>query len=142
VSDYISIFEPYKETYRQNNEYVCTVKETYKDSSLEVFRSEMDKYKAMTLDFQGIPAKATVGIMEVDSKIIRTRLMPSPLQCLFAIRELLPELMEEGASSLLDELGGLIPHITGTSASVEDFVLKKKAVVAAHEHMGRFREVR
>ncbi|CAM9163466.1 unnamed protein product, partial [Choristocarpus tenellus] len=81
-----------------------------------------------------------VGIMEVDSEQIRTQLMPSPVQCLHAIRELLPELIEGGSSVLLDELGGMIPHITGVSASVEDFILKKKAVIAAHEHMHRFRE--
>lgn len=127
--------------------------------------------------------------MEVDSERMRMRLMPSPVQCLNAIKvgvdagseygqrstmaiganektshhpaprrfcavhafttsivrlvvnytcllcnqELLPELMEAGSGALLDELDAIIPHISGGSASVEDFVAKKKAVAAAHQ---------
>lgn len=48
-------------------------------------------------------------------------------------QELIPELMESGSGALLDELDTIIPHISGGSASVEDFVAKKKAVTAAHQ---------
>lgn len=41
--------------------------------------------------------------------------------------------MEAGSGALLDELDAIIPHISGGSASVEDFVAKKKAVAAAHQ---------
>lgn len=41
--------------------------------------------------------------------------------------------MEAGSGALLDELDTIIPHISGGSASVEDFVAKKKAVTAAHQ---------
>lgn len=41
--------------------------------------------------------------------------------------------MEAGSGALLDELDAIIPHISGGSASVEDFVAKKKAVSAAHQ---------
>ncbi|CAN0447667.1 unnamed protein product, partial [Laminaria digitata] len=44
-----------------------------------------------------------------------------------------PELLEAGSGALLDELDAIIPHISGGSASVEDFVAKKKAVGAAHQ---------
>ena len=118
--------------------------------------------------------------MEVDSEHMRMRLMPSPVQCLNAIKvgrslpknttlpvspvesspcttkkacpprrktwfyfsqELLPELMEAGSGALLDELDAIIPHISGGSASVEDFVAKKKAVSAAHQDNPRHVEV-
>lgn len=49
------------------------------------------------------------------------------------MKELIPELMEAGSGALLDELDTIIPHISGGSASVEDFVAKKKAVTAAHQ---------
>ncbi|CAM9108105.1 unnamed protein product, partial [Hapterophycus canaliculatus] len=133
VDDYIQVFEPYRETYRANNEHMTKVKEAYTNSSLEDFRNDVEKYKGMTEEFETIPARATVGIMEVDSEHMRMRLMPSPVQCLNAIKELLPELMETGSGALLDELDAIIPHISGGSASVEDFVAKKKAVATAHQ---------
>ena len=55
-------------------------------------------------------------------------LLAFPLQ-----QELIPELMEAGSGALLDELDAIIPHISGGSASVEDFVAKKKAVAVAHQ---------
>ena len=45
----------------------------------------------------------------------------------------MPELLEAGSGALLDELDAIIPHISGGSANVEDFVAKKKAVGAAHQ---------
>lgn len=54
------MFEPYRETYRANNEHMTKVKEAYADSSLQEFRSTVDKYKGMTEEFDAIPARATV----------------------------------------------------------------------------------
>lgn len=65
-------------------------------------------------------------------QMLRSRTMNAllafPLQ-----QELIPELMEAGSGALLDELDAIIPHISGGSASVEDFVAKKKAVAVAHQ---------
>ncbi|CAM9277540.1 unnamed protein product [Ascophyllum nodosum] len=135
VEDYIRVFEPYSETFEANNEHAENAKHVYTNSTpLEEFRNSADKYKKMAEEFEGIPARATVGIMDVDSEHMRMRIMPSPLRCLSAIKELLPELLEAGSVALLDELDALIPHITGSSASVEKFVAKKRAVVAAHQN--------
>ena len=59
----------------------------------------------------------------------------------FVQQELLPELLEAGSGALLDELDAMIPHISGGSANVEDFVAKKKAVIAAHQDNPRHVEV-
>ena len=60
VEDYIQVFEPYRETYKANNEHMTKVKEAYTNSSLEEFHHDVDKYKGMTEDFESIPARATV----------------------------------------------------------------------------------
>ena len=54
----------------------------------------------------------------------------------------MPELLEAGSGALLDELDAIIPHISGGSTSVEDFVAKKKAVGAAHQDNPRHVQVR
>lgn len=71
-------------------------------------------------------------------------LQPPPPAPMFACtpKELLPELLEAGSTALLDDLDAMIPHISGGSASVEDFVAKKKAVLAAHQDNPRHVEVR
>lgn len=60
VEDYIQVFEPYRETYKANNEHMTRVKEAYTNSSLEEFHNDVEKYKGMTEDFESIPARATV----------------------------------------------------------------------------------
>lgn len=60
VEDYIRVFEPYRETYKANNEHMTIVKTAYANSSLEEFRATVEKYKGMTEDFEAIPSCATV----------------------------------------------------------------------------------
>ena len=60
MEDYIKVFEPYRETYKANNEHMTKVKEAYTNSSLEEFHNDVEKYKGMTEDFEAIPARATV----------------------------------------------------------------------------------
>ena len=60
VEYYIRVFEPYRETYKANNEHMTMVKSTYANSSLQEFREAVDKYKGMTDDFEAIPSCATV----------------------------------------------------------------------------------
>lgn len=55
------MFEPYRETFKANNEHMTMVKSTYANSSLQEFRDAVDKYKGMTDDFEAIPSCATVG---------------------------------------------------------------------------------
>lgn len=60
VEDYIQVFEPYRETYKANNEHMNNVKDAYTNSTLGEFRQAVNKYKGMTEDFEAIPAGATV----------------------------------------------------------------------------------
>lgn len=60
VEDYIRVFEPYRDTYKANNEHMTMVKDTYANSSLQEFRDAVDKYKGMAEDFEAIPSCATV----------------------------------------------------------------------------------
>jgi dynein heavy chain, axonemal len=132
VEDYIGVFEEFRSMFIENNTYVSCITTALSDSPLEVYRDEIEKYKAMTAHFESIPVSCTVGFLEVDSAAMRTRLMPSPLKCLQAIKELLPQLMKKTASQLLDQLGAIIPVISGVASSVEDFVRKKHTVTSAH----------
>ncbi|CAM9986779.1 unnamed protein product, partial [Laminaria digitata] len=60
VENYIRVFEPYRETYKANNEHMTVVKSAYANSTLEEFRRAVDKYKGMTEEFEAIPSVATV----------------------------------------------------------------------------------
>lgn len=127
ADQYVEVFAPFRQTFLANAEYVENVKSVYRSSELSDIVSAIAKYRAQAGDFETIPFSATIGILFVDSKDLKTLLMPSPVRCLFAIQKLLPELMNEAAKSLISELGRVLPVVNGVPNTVEEFVRKKKA---------------
>lgn len=61
----------------------------------------------------------------MDSRHLKLGLMPSPVQCLLALKAQLPNLMAMAAADLLGEVSHLLPVVTGSPSSVEQFVKKK-----------------
>ena len=60
----------------------------------------------------------------VDSKIMRTKLLPSPQQCLSAIQHYLPELMSTRSKALLSDVETRVTVLQSQPADVEPFVEK------------------
>ena len=105
VEEYVQRFAPYKDTFFENHAYTDNIREIYKDVDLKVYRAEIEKYRDQVTDFENdIPYSADIGVIHVDSEDLKMRLMPSPVQCLYALKSLLPELMDAGFKTLLDEL--------------------------------------
>ena len=114
VEEYVQRFAPYKETFFENHAYTDNIREIYKDVDLKVYRAEIEKYRDQVTDFENdIPYSADIGVIHVDSEDLKMRLMPSPVQCLHALKSLLPELMDAGFKTLLDELQTVLPVVTG-----------------------------
>ena len=63
----------------------------------------MTKYNEQTKNFEGTPHSATVGVMCADASGLRNRLLPPPVQCLVALRELLPQMMRDASKALLGD---------------------------------------
>ncbi len=82
------------------------------------------KYKGQLTNFQDIPFSADVGIVLVDSKDLRVKLLPSPHRCLEAIRTMLPVLMKQMSESLLNDVVKRLAVLASHPQDVEPFVQK------------------
>ena len=132
VRAYVERFAPYKATFFENSGYVDNIREIYKDVDLKVYKAEIEKYGGQVGEFEeNIPYSADIGVFHVDSEELKMKLMPSPVACLYALKSLLPELMDAGFASLLDELQTVLPVVMGSPTTVETFVEKKKVVAEA-----------
>jgi hypothetical protein len=96
---------------------------------LEEYKKDIGKFKGQVDSFNTIPYLAEVGIFSVLSEALKQELMPSPVAVMLALKKLLPELMGTTSKALLDTLDEVVPIVTGSPNTVEEFV-KKKAVVA------------
>ena len=129
VEEYVQRFAPYKDTFFENHAYTDNIREIYKDVDLKVYRAEIEKYRDQVTDFENdIPYSADIGVIHVDPDDLKMRLVPSPVQCLYALQVAAAELMDAGFKTLLDELQTVLPVVTGNPVTVEAFVTKKKAV--------------
>eukprot|EP01029_Cantina_marsupialis_P009144 TRINITY_DN2137_c0_g5_i1.p1 TRINITY_DN2137_c0_g5~~TRINITY_DN2137_c0_g5_i1.p1 ORF type:complete len:3984 (-),score=1416.37 TRINITY_DN2137_c0_g5_i1:203-12154(-) len=126
VDEHCTVFEPFLATFDQNNQGTLhgDLVEKYKDADLEVFEEAIEKFKGQSGEFEGIPCSADIGVVRVLSNDLKMRLLPSPENCLFALRELLPKLIRSSADSLLDEINHRTQTLTATPPDVEEFVAK------------------
>ncbi|KAH8072853.1 dynein light chain binding protein [Aureococcus anophagefferens] len=111
-----------------------------KDVNLEKYAHAITDYRAQAADFATIPRSADVGILRVDSLALKRLLVPSPTRCLDALQAYLPELMDIGFKQLLDQLGSILPVVTGAPANVAVFVTKKRVVKEAQENYEGYKE--
>jgi hypothetical protein len=88
------VFAPFKEIFFENSSYIEEVAEIYKDADLDEYSAAIKKYKAQSSEFTEIPYQADVGIIRANSEGLKKRLMPSPVLCLNALKDLLPQLIK------------------------------------------------
>eukprot|EP00644_Phytophthora_capsici_P004659 jgi/Phyca11/7444/fgenesh1_pm.PHYCAscaffold_19_\ len=112
------------EIYSENEGQVTQLMETYANAPLDFFSESVDKYKAQGQSFTEIPDAATVGIFRVDSSEFKSRLLPNPDKCILGIRALLPKLMKQTSTALLETLNDLSPVAFSTPSTPDAFVKK------------------
>jgi hypothetical protein len=89
-----------------------------------LFVRPTEKYRLQFASFQEIPFSADVGIVLVDSKAMRMKLLPSPSRCLAAIQQTLPVLMRKLSETLLDDIVKRLAVLASHPTDVEPFVQK------------------
>ena len=142
VSDFCRVFQPFKNTFMRNAEDMYDVQDHFRAVDLEQFEQAIAKYQGQSKEFHGIPYSADVGIVRVDSKRLKMFLMPSPARCLYAIQELLPNLIKERSESLLDEINELNSVVASLPTTVEAFVEKVACLNKTTEVLPNLRERR
>ena len=126
VKDYCQTFEPFRDLFIKNQQYCSDVSVVLADGGIEEFQRAIAEYKDQIAEFSLSPVYADVGVLFVDSMLMKQEMLPSPLSCLQSIREWIPQLAAQKGQDLFNEVDSLNPIISGDPANVEVFVVKKK----------------
>ncbi|KAJ8609534.1 hypothetical protein CTAYLR_006022 [Chrysophaeum taylorii] len=130
--DYALVFDPFYAKSLENHTFHSNLCETFSgDVDLNAYADAISRYRGQVEEFRGMPGSADVGILRIDSLALKRCLLPSPVVCLDKLHALLPELMDEGFNVLLDQLGMILPVVTGVPSNVEHFISKKRIVQEA-----------
>jgi dynein heavy chain len=140
VRDYCRTFDPYRKLYFTNEKYSSDVSVVLADGEIESFQAAIVLYKGQIEEFASAPRFADVGILFVDSEEMKSQMSPSPLQCLKAIQDWLPNLALERGQALLDQVEAMNPILSGDPNSVENYVNKKKVKDNAVANMEQFKD--
>lgn len=124
VEDYVEVFTPYHQIYSENERQVTRLMDTYEKAPLEFFTDSVERYKSQGQSFTEIPDAATVGIFRVGSSEFKNRLLPNPEKCILGIRALIPTLMKQGSTALLETINDLSPIAFSTPSTPDSFVQK------------------
>ena len=92
-------------------------------------------YKQMKGQFDDIPRLADVGCMRVSSIVIRAQLLPSPIRCLAALQDLLPELIRNSTESLGSELADKISRMNAIAPDVASYIEQRNFHAKASEQV-------
>lgn len=131
VKEYLNIFEPYRQIHLKNLQNVTDIAALCPSGEVEAFQNIILEYKDQIEQFTRIPRYADVGVMFVDSADLKEVMIPSPMNCLMGIKAYLPELINNKAQELVNEVGAMNPILSGEPTTVEAYVNKKKVKDAA-----------
>ena len=140
IKSYVGVFEPYRQLYFMNKKNTAEVSLHFEEGTVESFQIAIADYRAQIDKFALVPKFADVGMAFVDSDDLKAQLIPSPVACLKAIQDWIPQLGAKRCQELLDELAYMNPIIAGDPKSVEDYVLKKKTKDKSNETMDEIKE--
>lgn len=124
VEDYMEVFTPYHQTFSENEDQVPRLMETYQNAPIDFFVDSVEKYKSQGQSFTEIPDAAVVGIFRVESSEFKGRLLPNPDKCILGIRALIPKLMKQTSTALLETLNDLSPIAFSMPSTPDSFVNK------------------
>ena len=79
------------------------VKEAYDNGEkpLESFREDLQKYLNQKIQISVLPEETDLGIIRLSSTALKQAFAPSPVKCLSAFHELLPQLGRASYSSFI-----------------------------------------
>ena len=137
--DYCQVFAPYNKIYLENAEIQENIMERYRNVDVSVFRDLIEKFRGQGQSFSGIPYKSDVGILLVDSAELKRRLLPSPMECLEALQQLIPILIDTDALNLNTALSDINSKLQQDPKSVEAFVARLEVQKEGEELMPRLR---
>ena len=135
-----TIYTPYRDIFFENQEATINFKAQFENASLEELQKCIEMYQGQHSDFCEIPYAGDLGILRLDAKDLKSKLLPSPLACLAAIQALLPELIKHEGEVLLKKLHDFNTKISAAPKTVPEFVAILKLLDVIKEEMPEMTE--
>ena len=120
--DYLAVFQPYQTEFEQNEDTLVDVAAAFAETPLDEMEEQIRVYKQMKGTFDDIPRLADVGPVRVSSIVVRAQLLPSPIRCLAALQDLLPQLIRNTTEVLGAELAIKISKMNAIAPVVADYI--------------------
>jgi len=120
--EYLAIFKPFQKEFEQNEDTLVDVAAAFAETPLDEMEDQIKIYKQMKGKFDDIPRLADVGPVRVSSLIVRAQLLPSPIRCLAALQDLLPQLIRSNTEELGSELADKISKMNAISQDVQAYI--------------------
>ena len=121
---YAEVFIPFQDTYTENASKQDNSVEEFRTAEISVFEGLISQFKGQEDEFGGIPVLANVDIIQVDSKELKSRLLPSPHLCLLAVKDVIPRIMTVEADNLSEDLSEYNLKAAEEPVSVKNFTDK------------------
>ena len=140
LAEFSISYVPYIKTYI-NNEAVLGSSASYSGGrSQEDLETAIALYKGQNAEFDHVALSADIGVLRADSVGLKGRLTPSPLRMLDSIRKLIPSILQELTTELVNEMRPMFNILSSTPTEVEPFVLKAATLEKSVEKIAEFRE--
>lgn len=117
---YAELFEEFQEKFQENEN--MDVEQEFQGVSIEDFGNALNKFKSQIEQFAHIPVTSDVGIIRLDSILVKKAFEPSPLRSLRALVDLLPKLAKQMNEDLFRQVADANEKLSAVPSSVDHFV--------------------
>lgn len=124
VDDYLEVFEPFQSVLTKSENDLANFQEKYKDASAEELTEAIEEFEKNVDLFSTIPELASVGIFKIDSKALKEKFTPCPRKCIESLKSLLPVIIHDHGTKLIEQLNFFNPKAMSTPSSPQEFVSK------------------
>jgi dynein heavy chain len=131
IQDFIKSWKPFIQIY-QNNSSLKVQK--FRKSDIQNIFHHLEKFKKQMKDFQNLPENSIIGIFKFDLESIKSKLLPSPVECLSKLQSYLPELAMERANHLHSDLIKSNLKLFQVPSNIHEYISISEDIKHIEEH--------
>jgi dynein heavy chain len=117
---YRSKFEPYRKYFEENEKTLVT--SISGDRDVAFYRKWLGRYRLEHIQAKACPVEKELGLILVDTREMKSELLPSPLKCLEILYEILPYQAKTVMDRLIQVAQDAVIKLEGEPVTTMDFV--------------------
>ena len=120
VRNYSKTFLPYLQMYEENRKMNVDLLRT---ADYDLFKHTIEGYRKQVKDLSELEEVKNLGIFQLRTERIKSKLKPSPQACIRAIEKLLPDLATEKAQALISILTDSNRKLAQAPGNVDEYIV-------------------